>query len=188
MNIPAGSYPALLLNADFNPVSLFPLSVLPWQDAVKDIFQEKVVTVAEYEVEVRSVRASLRLPSVVALTSYVHVPRKVPFTRANLWLRDGGACAYCKEPLATSEVTFDHVIPRSRGGGSSWENIVCACSACNGRKGDRLPSECRMHPDPSPAKPSQAALAKSAARLVRAAPAPRDWLDFIYWDGELETG
>lgn len=188
MSIAASSYPALLLNADFNPVSLHPLSVLPWQDAVKDVFSEKVVAVSEYEVEVRSARLSFRLPSVVALRTYRKVPRHAPFTRANLWLRDGGACVYCRTPLATSEVTFDHVVPRSRGGGSSWENIVCACSPCNGRKGNRLPSECGMHLFPPPARPSQATLAKAAVRFVRSAPAPRDWLDFIYWDGELETG
>lgn len=188
MEIATGRYPALLLNADFNPVSLFPLSVLSWQEAVKDIFQEKVVAVAEYDVEVRSSRTSMRLPSVVALRNYRKVPRHAPFTRTNLWLRDGGACVYCRRPLSTSEVTFDHVVPRSRGGGSSWENIVCACSPCNGRKDDRLPSECGMHLDPPPSRPSQAALARSAARLVRSAPTPRDWMDFIYWDGELETG
>lgn len=188
MTIHASHYPALLLNADFAPVSVFPLSTLSWQDAVKDLVLGKVVPVAEYDVVLRSATASFRLPSVVALREYRKVPRSVSFTRTNIWLRDGGKCVYCHVPLATSEITFDHVMPRSRGGATGWDNIVCACAACNARKANRTPSECRMFPDPRPKAPSQFHLARSAKALVRHAPACRDWLDFIYWDGELETG
>lgn len=188
MTIHESQYPALLLNADFSPVSVFPLSTLSWRDAVKGAVREKIVWVAEYDVEVRSASASFRLPSVVALKEYRNVPRHAAFTRSNLWLRDGGKCVYCKVPLLTSDVTFDHVLPRSRGGDASWENIVCSCTQCNGRKANRTPSECRMFPDPPPKAPTQFELAAAARALVRSAPAPRDWIDYIYWDGELETG
>lgn len=188
MTIHLSQYPALLLNADFSPVSVHPLSTLSWQDAIKDLFSDKVICVSEYEVEVRSASTKFRLPSVVALREYRRVPRHVPFTRANLWLRDGGRCVYCHGTLPTSEVTFDHVMPRSRGGDASWENIACACAPCNNRKANRTPAECRMFPDPAPRKPTQFELAKAAKALVGNAPVPRGWLDYVYWGGELEAG
>lgn len=188
MTIHLSQYPALLLNADFSPVSVFPLSTLTWQEAVKDLFSDKVVRVAEYDVEVRSASSRFRLPSIVALKEYRRVPRHAAFTRANLWLRDGGKCVYCQAKLTTEDVTFDHVMPRSRGGGSSWENIVCACAPCNNRKADRTPGECMMVAVPAPKRPTQFELAKAARELVKRAPVPRDWIDYIYWDGELEAG
>ena len=188
MTVETGSYPALLLNADFSPLSVHPLSTLSWQDAMRDLFCGKVVLVAEYDVEVRSARKSFRLPSVVALTHYRKVPRHVAFSRANLWLRDGGRCVYCRDPLATQDLTFDHVLPKSRGGNASWENIVCACTACNCRKGNRTPEEAGMFPSRPPRRPTQFELARAAKALVRSSPVPKGWLDFIYWDGELEAG
>lgn len=188
MHVHHGSYPALLLNADFSPVSLFPLSTLSWQDAIKAVCLDRVVPVAEYDVEVASARSRHRLPSVVALREYVKVPRLAAFTRTNIWLRDGGRCAYCKVPLATHEVTFDHVMPRSRGGTADWDNIVCSCSACNCRKGNRTPEECGLSLSPPPKRPAQLELARSARLLGKSSPAPRDWLDFLYWEAELERG
>lgn len=178
-------YPALLLNADFIPVSVFPLKTLTWQDALRGVFLDKLVTVAEYDAEVSSQRETFRLPSVVALKDYKKIPRVVPFTRSNIWLRDNGQCVYCKIPLSTSELTFDHVVPRSRGGDLSWENIVCACTSCNHKKANRTPKESGMHPFQVPRRPSQFELSRKAEKLLHSAPAPQDWIDFIYWKGEL---
>jgi Restriction endonuclease len=188
MRINTGSYPALLLNADFSPLSVHPLSTLSWQDAIQGIFCGKFVAVAEYDMEVRSARQSFRLPSVVALTNYRKVPRHAAFTRANLWLREGGRCAYCRQPLPTQDLTFDHVLPKSRGGAATWENIVCACTSCNCRKGNRTPQEAGMVLSRQPRRPTQLELAKAARSFARSSPVPKGWVDFIYWDGELEAG
>ena len=82
----------------------------------------------------------MRLPSVVSLKTYVKPSRHPAFTRFNVFLRDRFSCQYCGE---REELTFDHVVPRSKGGTTTWENVVAACSACNLRKGDRLPAEVR---------------------------------------------
>lgn len=181
------NYPALLLNADFSPISIFPLKTLSWQESVRGLFLKKLIPVAEYDIEVSSPTSTFRLPSVVALTDYKKVPRSVAFSRTNIWLRDNGRCVYCQTALSTAELTFDHVMPRSRGGDTSWENIVCSCTACNLRKANRTPQESKMFPIPAPRKPTQFELAKSAKRLIKNTPVPHSWMDFLYWLGELEN-
>jgi len=120
--------PALVLNADYRPLSYYPLSLWPWQEAVKAAFLERVDIVAEYDCVVRSPSTDIRIPSVVVLKDYVRPRKEVAFTRFNLFLRDGFECQYCG---AKGELTFDHVIPRSKGGITSWENGVAACALCN---------------------------------------------------------
>jgi len=184
--ISENQYPALLLNADYRPLSIHPLSVLPWQKAVRKVMLGKITPVSEYDVTVSS--SAIRLPSVVKLRQYVHLPRKVPLTRLNIWLRDGGRCVYCREALRTSELTFDHVVPRSRNGDSTFENLSSACIECNVMKANRTPAESGMNPVPWPYQPTQLELARAARRLGKAMPTPRDWKDFLYWDGELDAG
>jgi len=107
-----GNYPCLILNADFQPLSYFPLSLWSWQDAVKAVFLDRVNVVEQYEQFVRSTNFEMQIPSVVALKDYVPQNRSPAFTRFNLFLRDGFECAYCRSP---HELTFDHVIPRRLG-------------------------------------------------------------------------
>jgi 5-methylcytosine-specific restriction endonuclease McrA len=177
-------FPVLVLNADCRPLRLFPLPVMNWRKAVKKVMLDKVTTIAEYDAVVG--RSAIKIPSVVMLKNYVRVPRHVPFTRTNIWLRDKGKCVYCGVGLSTAEITFDHVIPRSRGGDTSFTNISSACVDCNARKADRLPEQAGMIPTPYPYEPTQLELARSAARIGRNLPTPQDWKDFIYWDGELD--
>jgi 5-methylcytosine-specific restriction endonuclease McrA len=106
----------LVLNADYRPVSYFPLSLWSWQDAVQAVFSDRVDVVAEYDLPIRSPSASLKLPSVVALRSYVALPHRPAFSRSNLFLRDQFRCQYCGGRFRSEELTFDHVVPRSRGG------------------------------------------------------------------------
>jgi 5-methylcytosine-specific restriction endonuclease McrA len=127
-------YPALVLNADYRPLSYYPLSLWPWQEAVKAAYLDRVSIVAEYDHVVRSQRAEIRIPSVVVLKDYVKPQKRVAFTRFNLFLRDQFCCQYCG---AKGDLTFDHVLPRSRGGITSWDNVVAACSPCNLRKGSK---------------------------------------------------
>ena len=182
-----GDSPALVLNADFRPLSYFPLSIWSWQDAVKAVFLDRVNIVSEYDDEVRSPSLSMRLPSVIALKQYVPLSRKPAFTRFNVFLRDRFACQYCGDTPGTSELTFDHVIPRSCGGQTSWDNVVAACSDCNLIKGNQLPDVCGMIPALAPVEPTNHRL-QSNGRSFPPNFLHESWRDFLYWDSELEQG
>ncbi len=100
---------ALVLNADFRPLSYFPLSIWSWQDAVKAVFLDRVSVISEYERKIHSPSFEMRLPSVIALKEYVPAARRPAFTRFNVFLRDHFNCQYCRGDFATNELTFDHV-------------------------------------------------------------------------------
>jgi len=175
-------HPALVLNADFRPLSYFPLSLLSWQDTITAVFKEHVSVVAEYDKWVSSPSIKMRLPSVVAIRDYVRMPKRVAFTRFNVFLRDRFKCQYCGEPFSSSQLTFEHVIPRSRGGETSWTNIVAACNPCNVRKDNRLD----MKPMRSPTMPAPHELL-AAKRAFPPNYLHATWLDYLYWDVELEA-
>ena len=120
------SLPALVLNADYRPLSYYPLSLWSWQDAIKAVFLDRVNIVAEYEHAVSSPSFSMRLPSVVCLKAYVKPSRHPAFTRFNVFLRDRFQCQYCG---THEDLTFDHVVPRRCGGETTWENVVSTASA-----------------------------------------------------------
>jgi 5-methylcytosine-specific restriction endonuclease McrA len=171
-----------VLNADFRPLSYFPLSLLSWQDAVKAVFLERVNIVSEYDTAIHSPSSSMQLPSVVSLKRYVKPVRKPAFTRFNLFLRDTFICQYCGSP---EDLTFDHLIPRSKGGQTTWENVVAACSPCNLRKGGRMPKEAGMHPAIWPFEPTVYDL-QDRGRAFPPNHLHESWRDFLYWDAELE--
>lgn len=125
---------ALVLNASFEP-----LSVVTARRAVVLVLHEKAVLVAGRGEVWHAERCSVPVPSVVRLTSYIRAAhhRTVPVTRRGVFGRDGSHCQYCNAPAES----IDHVVPRSRGGLHSWENVVACCRRCNVRKGDRLPTE-----------------------------------------------
>lgn len=174
--------PALVLNADFRPLSYFPLSLWSWQDAIRAVWLDRVSVLSEYDTVVRSPTRSLRLPSVIALKDYIPAARKPAFTRFNVFLRDGFACQYCGESV---ELTFDHVIPRSHGGRTTWENIVAACGPCNLRKGGRTPRQALMPIRRDPYRPNAWQL-QEAGRRFPPHYLHQSWLDYLYWDIELE--
>ncbi len=184
--VPAPHYPALVLNADFLPLSYFPLSVWCWQDAVKAVFLDHVSVLNEYEIEVRSPSLRMRLPSVIALKEYIPAARRPAFTRFNVFLRDRFECQYCAEQAPAHDLTFDHVVPRSRGGRTTWENVVTACATCNLRKGNRLPRECGMHPRGRPRQPTTFEL-QDNGRGFPPNYLHESWRDYLYWDSELES-
>ena len=136
-NTPANAWPALVLNADYRPLSYYPLSIWPWQDVVKAVFLERVDVVAQYDHVVRSPSFQMQLPSVICLREFIKQDRSPAFTRFNVFLRDGFSCVYCG---SGDDLTFDHLIPRSRGGTTCWNNIVTACSPCNLKR----PIACQM--------------------------------------------
>ena len=178
-----GNYPCLILNADYQPLSYFPLSLWSWQDAIKAVFLDRVQVVDHYEQIVRSESFEMEIPSVVALKDYVAQNRSPAFTRFNLFLRDGFECVYCHSP---EDLTFDHLIPRRLWGKTTWKNIVAACSKCNLQKGGRLPKDAAMHPHTKPFKPTMHQLQAQGRRFP-----PNhlhdSWLDYLYWDVELEA-
>jgi 5-methylcytosine-specific restriction endonuclease McrA len=130
-------------------------------------------------------RRSIRVPRVIQLLHYDRVPRReVRFTRRNIFFRDRNRCQYCGKIFAQRELNLDHVVPLSRGGSSSWENVVCACIACNGRKGNRTPHEAGMILVRTPKRPS----GHPVLRAGWIGPQYDEWrtfLDVAYWNVEL---
>jgi len=180
---PPSGCPALVLNADFRPLSYYPLSLWSWQETVKAVFLDRVEVVSSYDTLIHSPTFEMRLPSVVSLKSYVAQDRPPAFTRFNLFLRDSFACQYCGRG---EDLTFDHVIPRSRGGRTTWENIVTACSPCNLAKGGRTPREAGVTPYRAPRRPTMYEL-QDHGRRFPPNHLHESWLDYLYWDIELEA-
>ena len=176
------SCPALVLNADYRPLSYYPLSLWSWQDTLKAVFLDRVNIVSEYETKVHSPTTAISLPSVVSLKNYVKPPQYPAFTRFNVFLRDGFTCQYCG---SDQDLTFDHVVPRRVGGQTTWENVVAACSPCNLKKGGRLCKEASMFPKQKPRQPTVYELHDSGRRFP-----PNflheSWQDYLYWDSELQ--
>ncbi|NEQ95597.1 MAG: HNH endonuclease [Cyanothece sp. SIO2G6] len=134
----------LVLNASYEP-----LNITSWRRAIVLLIKEKAEQV---EHNGRFVYPDFPLPTVIRLRQYVRVPYKdIPLTRRNILHRDGHACQYCS--YSGDELTLDHVIPRSRGGGDSWDNVVTACVRCNVNKGNRTPREAGMTLRHQPRKP-----------------------------------
>ena len=175
--------PTLVLNADYAPLSYYPLSLWPWQTAIKAVFLDRVDIVASYAREVHSPNWSMPIPSVIALRQYVRPSAYPAFTRFNLFLRDRFACQYCGSP---HNLTFDHVVPRRLGGQTSWENVATACGPCNLRKGGRTPAQAHMPLAIPPSRPTNRQL-QDRGRGFPPGYLHETWRDWLYWDVELEA-
>ena len=173
--------PALVLNADYRPLSYYPLSLWSWQDSIKSVFLDRVTIVSNYDRIIRSPSFSMKLPSVIALKSYVSRTSNPNFTRFNVFLRDKFSCQYCG---SGDELTFDHLLPRSRGGKTDWHNVVTACSTCNVKKGGRLYSASGMNLFKMPFRPTVDDL-HSNGRNFPPNFLHESWMDYLYWDVEL---
>lgn len=182
MRVSEEHFPALVLNADYRPLSYFPLSLWSWQDSVKAVFCDRVNIVSEYERVVRSPSFEMRLPSVISLKEYIKLAPYPAFTRFNVFLRDKFACQYCGSP---QDLTFDHLVPRSRGGITRWDNVVTACAPCNSRKGGRLPEDVGMRIRNAPCRPTVYEL-QANGRSFPPNYLHESWNDYLYWDAELE--
>lgn len=177
---------ALVLNADFRPLNYFPLSLWSWRESIKAVFLDRVNVLAEYDMAVHSPSFEMAVPSVIALKEYVPPARRPAFTRFNVFLRDKFICQYCDQRFHPQDLTFDHVIPRSRGGRTTWENVVTSCSACNLSKGNKMPAVSGMRPTVAPAEPSVFKL-QDHGRAFPPNFLHQSWGDYLYWDSELDN-
>lgn len=135
----------LLLNANYEPISILPLSVIGWQHAIKLYFLDRVTILESYpDWEIRSEHLTINVPSVCVTKEYFNYKRAVKFSRANLYLRDLYTCQYCDETFDYKDLTIDHVLPRAAGGKTNFENTVTACKPCNHAKGSKLIKPHRM--------------------------------------------
>ena len=179
---PPDNFPALVLNADYQPLSYYPLSLWNWQETIKAVFLDRVHIVSFYDRVVRSPTFEMKLPSVVSLKTFVKPALYPAFTRFNVFLRDRFQCQYCGSP---HDLTFDHVIPRFRGGQTRWDNVTTACAPCNLRKGGKMPAKAKMFPAQKPYRPTVHELHRNG-RFFPPNYLHESWLDYLYWDTELE--
>ena len=180
-NLSLEKCPALVLNADYRPLSYYPLSLWNWQDSIKSVFLDRVTIVSNYDRVIRSPSFNMRLPSVIALKSFIKPQSNPSFTRFNVFLRDKFSCQYCG---IKKDLTFDHLLPKSRGGVTDWENVITACSSCNVKKGGRLYSQSEMKLNRKPFRPTIEDLHQNGRNFP-----PNflheSWMDYLYWDVEL---
>jgi len=168
----------LLLNITYEP-----LKIINWKKAITLLFLGKVEVIEEYSREIHSVTFTLKLPSVVRLLQMVKRPKSpVKFSRQNIYSRDRYQCQYCGSKYTSEELTYDHVIPKSRGGKTRWENIVTCCVECNRKKGGRTPSEASMDLIRHPARPTWVPAIRITLEFQKV---PETWRDYLYWNVEL---
>ena len=178
--------PALVLNADFRPMSYYPLSLCSWQDSVKSVFLNRVSVIENYKEKVHSPTTSFFIPSVVALKDYIMPKMKPAFTRYNVFLRDSFTCQYCKKKFSANELTFDHLVPRCLNGKTNWSNVVSACTNCNLNKGRKLLKFTDMKLSKKPIEPSSFQL-QNNGRNFPPNYLHESWRDYLYWDIELQN-
>jgi 5-methylcytosine-specific restriction endonuclease McrA len=161
-----------------------PIKVVSWQRAITLLTLGKVEVIEEYDHEVRSTSVILKMPAVVRLLNAFR-RRKGPikFSRINIYGRDHFRCQYCSAKITMASGTFDHVIPRTQGGQTTWKNIVTCCGACNSKKGGRTPQQSGMQLRATPFQPTVVPI---MAFTVSKASAPDAWRDYLYWTSEID--
>lgn len=192
----------LVLNRSYLPVHItsvkraFSLLYQGVAHAVNEQYQTfdfdswSALSVSVHDESVRTINRAIRVPRVILLLSYDRVPkRQVRFSRFNIYARDRNTCQYCGIRFPRSDLNIDHVVPRSQGGLSTWENVVCSCHACNRQKGGRTPAQARMALLRPPRRPEWTPFMVETFSLRRY----REWLPFLsivdasYWNTELEA-
>lgn len=135
---------------------------------------------------VRTVHFDIAVPRIIRMLTFNRVPRQeVKLNRRNIYARDGSRCQYCGGRFSTSELSVDHVIPRSQGGTNSWENMVCCCVQCNVRKGGRTPQQARMALVKEPARPRRSPVINISLSKSKYS-SWQQFLDHAYWNVELK--
>lgn len=184
---------ALVLNSDYRPLSTWPLSLMSAQEAVSALWRDRINVVETWEgAFFRSPSITLPVPKVVALREYAPISGDPKFCRRSILLRDRYNCQYCGQRFAASDLTYDHVIPRSAGGRTEWANIVTACLGCNAQKANRLPNYSgrkaiigSLRPLKPPRRPSNAELLRAGLEFL-SADLREDFGSALYWGVELD--
>ncbi len=168
----------LLLNITYEP-----LRIINWKKAITLLCLGKIEVIEEYGRDIHSVSFTIKLPSVVRLLRMVKRPKSpVKFSRQNIYARDRYKCQYCGCRASTEDLTYDHVIPKSRGGKTEWENIVSCCIDCNRKKGGRTPAESSMRLVRKPSRPTWVPAIRITIGFKKI---PQTWRDYLYWNVEL---
>jgi 5-methylcytosine-specific restriction endonuclease McrA len=190
----------LVLNRVYRPVHITSVRrafTLLYQGAAKAIDEQfqlfdfdswSALAAASHHDSIGAVGRRIRVPRVIVLVAYEHLPKsRVRFSRFNIYARDDNTCQYCGGRYRRSDLNLDHVVPRSRGGTTTWENVVCSCVPCNLRKGGRTPDEAGMRLLRVPTRPRWTPIFRSATRRAFY----REWTPFLsfaeaaYWNAEL---
>jgi len=188
---------SLVLNADCRPLSTWPLSLIPAQDAVHAWYRERVTVLENWPDEFfHSPSVTIPVPKVVILREYAPISGTPKFCRRSILLRDRYSCCFCGQRFPSNDLTFDHLIPRSSGGKTTWDNILTCCLRCNGIKANNMPNfsgrrgeiskDGRLRPLKLPRCPTTAELLRAGLEFlpndVRS-----DFGDYLYWNVELEA-
>ncbi|HTT71182.1 MAG TPA: HNH endonuclease [Anaeromyxobacteraceae bacterium] len=190
----------LVLNRVYQPVHITSVRrafSLLYQGAARAIDEEfklfdfeswSALSAASHHDAIGAVGRRIRVPRVIVLIAYERMPKtRVRFSRFNIYARDENTCQYCGVRLPRADLNLDHVLPRSRGGATSWENVVCSCVPCNLRKGGRSPEEAGLRLLRAPFRPRWTPMFRSATRRAFY----REWRPFLsladaaYWNAEL---
>lgn len=155
---------------------LFPIQTIGWDDAIKMKYEGTVDVLVEYSETVKSPTLEWRIPAVLRLRKLPASSRRTPkFSRRNVYQRDGYRCQYCRVKFAAALLSYDHVVPKSRGGRRDWTNIVTACLKCNGKKADRTCDESGMFPMTRPQRPDRMPLPRARIDCE----VPPEWDGFV---------
>jgi 5-methylcytosine-specific restriction endonuclease McrA len=166
--------PVLVLNASYEPIN-----VCAARRALVLVLKGVAAAEELSRIYVRSARAAMELPSVIRLLEYRRIPRQArALSRKNILMRDRFTCQYCLSTLPTSDLTLDHVIPRSRSGETAWENLVACCHVCNNRKGNRTPDEAGMKLARAP-RPFSLHTSRHLMRLL--AKSDMQWRKYLFY-------
>ncbi len=155
-----------------------PHQVVAWEKAICHEYTHEIDVLERYEEEARSPSITIRFPAVARLHTLVYEKKDVKFSRANLYARDGYRCQYCgSKPLTPKMLNYDHVVPRSKGGKTEWENIVTSCILCNLKKGHKTLKQSGMKLRKLPTRPHS--LPMSASPIVLPARVPQLWHPYL---------
>jgi 5-methylcytosine-specific restriction endonuclease McrA len=169
----------LVLSQSYEPVK-----IVSWQRAMTLFFLGKVEVIEEYDRNVKTTSLVIKIPAVVRLLEAFRRHKKpVKFSRINIYGRDKYTCQYCGTKKPIGELTYDHVVPRSKGGKTEWTNIATCCSDCNRKKANRTPTQAGMRLLSDPVRPIATPVLVVAMSTTSM---PDAWRDYLYWTAELD--
>ena len=189
-------YRTLVLNADGRPLATFPLSLISAEAAIQAVVKDSVSVVENWDRAFHSPSTTITIPKVVMLREYQPIYAEAKFCRRSVLLRDRLCCQYCGNRFESADLTFDHVIPRSKGGQTTWDNILMACMRCNalkknqdanlsGRRGHAA-ADGRLRPLKLPRRPTNTELLKAGLEFL-SNDVKENFGEFLYWHIELEA-